>query len=155
MKLVGIFGVIVTMGLCPWGAAQHPVSETGAVARSVSATIEANERGTWEAFKAGDEAAYRALCCAEFCEISANGELHTLDDIARGMRTYVTKGYVMEDVVVTRLADNVFSIRYKLTVDYVEGGKALPTKKCRASAVWIKREEKWLAASYQESRFEE
>lgn len=143
--------------LGPIGAAQQPAPVAVAVtaAISVGTTIEAGERGTWEAFKAGDEAAYRALCCAEFCEISASGELHTLDDIAQGMRNYVTKRYVMEDVVVTRLAENVCTIRYQLTVDYVADGRALPTKKCRASAVWIKREGKWLAASYQESGFAE
>lgn len=138
------------MGSCPLGAAS-PVAEAVAAATSVRAAIEAGERGTWEAFKGGDEAAYRALCCAEFFEISASGELHSLDDIAKGMRSIVTTRYLMEDVVVVPLADNVCIIRYKLAVDYVEDGKALPTKKCRAAAVWVRREGRWLAASYQES----
>ncbi len=146
---------MVALAVGPWGWAQQPTAVAAQVATEVSATIEACERGTWEAFKAGDEAAYRALCCPEFFEISDGGELHALDDIAKGMRNIVTKRYLMENVVVTQPAENVCLIRYRLTVDYIEDGRALPTKTAFAAAVWVRREGKWLAASYQESRIEE
>lgn len=157
MQLARVFGVLVIATLWPAARAEQPRGEptSAVVDASAAAAVEASERATWEAFKAGDEAAYRALCCPEFFEISAGGELHSLDDIAKGMRNIVTNRYVMEQVAVTQPAENVCLIRYRLTVDYIEDGKPLPTKCCLAAAVWVRRAGKWLTASYQESRIED
>ncbi len=118
---------------------------------ALAAQIIACERGTWEAFKRHDAAAYAALCCPEFYEISSSGALHTLADVLKSMQTLQTKFYTMEDVVVTPFAENVCLIRYRITVQYSEDGKDEPVSRAHASAVYVRRAGKWLAATYQET----
>jgi hypothetical protein len=118
---------------------------------SLASIITECERGTWEAFRKQDPVAYRALCCPEFYEISSSGTLHTLTDVLTSMKTLQTKFYTMEEVVVTPMAENVCLIRYRITVQYSEGGTDEPVSKAHASEVWVKRAGKWLAATYQET----
>lgn len=136
------------------GTASRPVPLQPAAVEakaSLASIITECERGTWEAFRKQDPVAYRALCCPEFYEISSAGTLHTLAEVLTSMKTIQTKFYTMEDVVVTQFAENVCLIRYLVTVQYSEDGKDEPVSKAHASAVWVKRGGKWLAATYQET----
>lgn len=148
MKTLLGLSVFALVGLCP---APVRAQDAPVASPDLAATITACERSSWAAFQAGDPVRFRALCCEEFYEITGEGSLLTLGEILADMPNYVTKRFTMSNAVVTVLADNVCLIRYQLRVEYRYKGEDLPAQAWFASAVWVKRAGRWLAATYQES----
>ena len=108
------------------------------------------EKAALEAFKTHDKTSYTKLCLPEFYEITSEGVINTLRDQLNELDDYVLGDYRMEDVVVTVVSSTVALIRYKISAQYSYKGKVLPVETMLASAVWIKSESDWRAATYQE-----
>jgi len=146
MKLSRFLLVIALGGLC-FANTQPAITPV----IKLATVIEACERATWEAYRNQQPEVFKALCCPEFYEITADGTLVTLADVLREMPDYVIKDYSITEVVVTSFADNIAMMRYKLEVIYIHKGKDLPVQRSYSNVIYLRRDGLWCAAFYQET----
>jgi hypothetical protein len=116
----------------------------------LKATIVARETAALESFRNHNKTLYKQLCLAEFYEVTSDGSINTLEDELQELDDYVLGPYKMEDVVVTLLSGDAALIRYNITAEYTYKGKVLPAYPMLATAVWVKVDNEWRAATYQE-----
>jgi hypothetical protein len=152
MKLNAVFSMIGWLAFC--GLFDAILVSTSIAApddqAAVKEAIRQHEKAALEAFKTHDKKTYAKLCCEEFYEITSDGKINTLQAELQELDDYVLGEYKMDDVVVTIFSDTVALIRYKIFAKYAYKEKELPAENMLASAVWIKRDGAWKAATYQE-----
>jgi len=104
-----------------------------------------------DAFTKRDADAIRKLMIDEHLSITPYyGGLVTKADQLKALPDLQLIDYVAGELKVTMLTDDAALVTYPLTQNGKFKQRALPIKNY-ASAVWIKRNGKWLEASYQET----
>jgi len=122
---------------------------------SIEATITQHERAALETFRTHDKQTYLRLCLPSFYEITSNGTINSLQDQLNELDDYVLGDYQMDDVVVTVLSNTLALIRYRVAAQWSYKGKKLPVDTMLASAVWVRTDGNWKAATYQETKLTE
>ena len=112
----------------------------------------ANEKAVWDVYKWDnkDPKALSNLLADEYCEIDEEGEVATKADVVDGLNYLIIADYVMSDIVVTLITENVAAVRFQMQYEGYYKGETL--EQCViVSSVWVHRGEKWLNVSCQES----
>lgn len=104
-----------------------------------------------EAFVKKDSDAIRRLMADEHLAITAYyGGAQTKAEQLKNLPEYKVTEYAAGKTTVTLLSNDVALVSYPLTQKGTFKGKPL-SQKNYAAAVWVKRDGKWLEASYQET----
>ncbi len=106
--------------------------------------IIAREKATWEATKTKDKSMLTSLLADDYKEVSDTGvkgkaeALQTLDD-------GVITSYWLDDVRVMEQDRHVAVIAYKVRIEGVYKGQALPAKFYYTTSIWMNRNGNWQA----------
>jgi hypothetical protein len=117
---------------------------------NIEATIKRLERAVLETYKTNDKKTYLLLSLPSFYEITSDGTINTLQDQLNELDDYVLGDYRMDEVVVTVVSSTLALIRYRIAAQWTYKGKELPVDTMLASAVWVRTDGTWKAATYQE-----
>lgn len=104
-----------------------------------------------EAFVKRDPEVIRRLMTDDHIAITPYyGGPHLKAEQLQTLKEHQVTDYKAEETQISLLAKDVALVRYKLTQKGTYQGKSLAPKNY-ASAVWVKRDGKWLEATYQET----
>jgi uncharacterized protein (TIGR02246 family) len=108
-----------------------------------------------EAFEKGDAAAIRKLMTDDHRAVTSfyGGAVNRDEQIASVPQLKLTE-YKAEEMRVTLLGRDAALVAYRLTMKGTFKGTPVPPRSF-ASAVWVKREGRWLEAFYQETALAE
>jgi hypothetical protein len=111
------------------------------------------ERKYWNALKDGDSATAMALSDDPFLLVGASGvseiDNATLGKMMEGA-TYELKDFIIEDVHVRRLSDDIAALAYRVKEDlFVDGEKV--TLDAYDSSIWQRSNGSWVCVVHTES----
>lgn len=141
MKAKLLLAAVIGLGIVSSGRADD------ATVKEVEKAIQALN----EAFAKQDAAAIKKLVTDEHIAITPYyGGLATRDEQFKTLPDLKTTEYTVSQMKITLLTKDVALITYQLAQKGTFKGTELSPKNY-ASAVWVKRDGKWLEASYQET----
>jgi uncharacterized protein (TIGR02246 family) len=106
-----------------------------------------------KAFEKGDAEALKALMTDDHVAITPSAGVETLAQQLKDLPHLKITEYVQGKLTVKLLSKDVALVTYPLTLKGTFKGKPL-AEKLQATAVFVRREGKWLEASYQETPLE-
>jgi hypothetical protein len=107
-----------------------------------------NSRAVWEAYKARDVAAMKALTAEEYAANALTGPSNLQQDIDTIAKLTI-EAFTIDEPKVTWLTKDVGILRYKCDLKGSYDGKTF--KPVYATEVWVNRGGKWKIASYTET----
>jgi ketosteroid isomerase-like protein len=158
MKKLLLVSLLATSALAGLTLAQSSPSTTPAAKAgepSKTAALEnlliAQEKGTWEAVKRHDAAAFAAVCLDDCEEIWADGSVLPIKEILAQVPDTEIAEYKMEEEKVIFLNPETALVRYKIWAKTSYKGQGTPPQWAHATAVWVRKGDAWKAAFYQET----
>ncbi|MBA4187157.1 MAG: hypothetical protein C0467_03980 [Planctomycetaceae bacterium] len=106
-----------------------------------------------DAFKAGVPGPIKLLLTEDHLSVTTWGGRQTRDESLKTLPELKLKEYAVSGMKVTLLSTEVALVTYSLGLKGTYKGKDVPEKNF-ASAVWVRKEGKWLEAYYQETPLE-
>jgi hypothetical protein len=134
----------------PAPAAAAKVTKASKTA-ALEAQLMALEKGTWEAVKRHDAAAFAAVCLDDCVEIYGDGTVLTIKEVLDQVPDTEIVDYKIEDMTVTFPSKQTALVRYKIWAKTTYKGQGSTPQWMYAAAVWVKKGEAWKAAYYQET----
>lgn len=107
-----------------------------------------NSRATWEAYKARDIAAMKALTAPEYASNALTGPSNLQQDVDTIAKLTI-ESFSIDEPKVTWVTKDVAILRYKCDLKGSYDGKAFVP--VRATEVWVNRGGKWQIISYTET----
>jgi len=124
-----------------------------ALAEDAENGVIAKEKSLWVAWTNHDGAAFQnALTPDSVQVITGMGEVKGRDAIVKAMSdgNCTLRSFDLKDMGARRLAPDIIILSYSATQDGACGQEALP-KSIRATAIYVRRNGKWLEHLYQET----
>ncbi len=105
-----------------------------------------------DAFKTGHPETIKALMTDDHLAITPWGGQQTRDDQVKTLPELKLTDYTAGKMKITLLGSDAALVTYPLSLKGTFKGKELPTKNF-ATAVWVRKNGKWLEANYQETPY--
>jgi hypothetical protein len=146
--------LIILVAAAAVALSQEPAKSSSAQSeaqKTAANSIIGAEQQFWEALKNKDAKFFEANLPDDFVAVGYLGVLDktAADNLIAKMPCEV-RSFTLTDFKVTFLTSETAFVTYKGATDGSCAGKAVPT--VWASAVYVKRHERWLKASHQETR---
>ncbi len=106
-----------------------------------------------EAFKVGEPGPIKALIAEEHITVTTWGGIQTRDEALKTLPDLKLKEYVTGKLKITVLGPDAALVTYPLEMKGTFKGKELPAKNF-ASAIWVRKDGKWVETYYQETVLE-
>jgi len=103
-----------------------------------------------DAFKNGDPAPIKAMLTEEHLSVTTWGGAQTRDESLKTLPELKLKEYAVTKLKITVLGPDAALVTYSLGLKGTYKGNPVPEKNF-ASAVWVKKDGKWLESYYQET----
>lgn len=152
MKRIGVLGVVVVWGVA-MALAAHAQAPTDKGAEGADADVAAvvkleMETLEWSRRNLTDKMAEHH---AEDWIGIPNGPPMTRAEMLADVGTGILHSYKVSNVITRRIAKDVVLVTYRMQQDGTTGAGVKWVPLVQASAVWAKRDGKWLAVFYQET----
>jgi uncharacterized protein (TIGR02246 family) len=116
----------------------------------VAAEVERAVRAVQTAFNKGDVEAVRKLLTEDHVALLTYAHFSNAADQLKVLADFKFSKYKIDDLKVKPLTGDVAQVIYRATITGSYAGKVVPSP-VHVGEVWVKRDGKWLQASYQET----
>ncbi len=118
----------------------------------VKSTVTSIEKSLWEAWKNKDMAVFEKNLTEDSVNITSQGASFSREQYVKEMTAHPceVRNFSLSDWQVHQLSNDTVLVTYKAKQDATCEGMKAPAE-IVASAVYVKKDGKWLAASYHES----
>jgi ketosteroid isomerase-like protein len=116
----------------------------------VAAEVERAVQAVQTAFNRGDVDAVRELLTADHVTLLSYAHFWNAADQLKVLSAFRFSEYKIDGLRVKALAGEVAQVTYRATIKGTYAGKAVPSP-VHVGEVWVKRDGRWLQASYQET----
>ncbi len=162
-RLIAVVALLVPL----WGCAQpseapanrsanlnNNTSATPAATATAPAVSEAaitdQEKQIWDAIKRKDEAGINAMLTDDFLYVDSNG-VSDKKGTVHGLKNFSPTEVTFSDWKVLPIDADAAVVIYQVAVKGTNNGQSIPPTPVRASSVWVKRGDKWLALFHQDA----
>jgi ketosteroid isomerase-like protein len=116
----------------------------------VAAEVERAVMAVQSAFNKGDADAVRKLLTEDHVALLSYAHFSNAADQLKVLSDFQFSEYKIDDLKVKPLTGDVAQVTYRATIKGTYAGTAVPSP-VDVGQVWVKRDGKWLQASYQET----
>jgi len=150
----GLFCVVLALSsLAMAQATKKAASPATSPAKSaLTALLEANIKGEWDAFQKKDKKAYSDLLADDFVAVEDDGQgVRTKNTAAGEIDRSVIDKYYLFALKVIPLNPDAALVTYELTMQFPREAQ-VRLKRVLVSELWVKRDGQWKERYYQETR---
>ncbi len=155
-KILVIVSALVVAAACAAPPANQPApsantnsAETSAATMTEADAI-AKEKAAWATLEKKDYDAFGNMLTDDYIEVGDDGAYDKAGSIAQ-LKDFTVANTSFSDWKMLPIDKNAVLLIYNVTVKGTFKGQDVPPGPYRASAVWVNRDGKWLAAYYQET----
>jgi ketosteroid isomerase-like protein len=116
----------------------------------VAKDVERAKQAVQTAFNKGDADAVRKLLTEDHITLLSYARFSNAADQLKVLSHWKFSEYQIDDLAVKPLTGDVAQVTYRATIKGTYAGKVVPSP-VYVGEVWVKRDGKWLQASYQET----
>jgi uncharacterized protein (TIGR02246 family) len=116
----------------------------------VTQEVERAVRNLQTAFNQGDTETVKGLMTADHVTILTYAQFGNAADLLKVLSDWKTLEYKTEGIRVRTLTPDVALVTFRATIKGTFRGKEVPSP-VRVAEAWVKRDGKWVEASYQET----
>jgi ketosteroid isomerase-like protein len=138
------------MGLCTLLIVTSGALAAAGAKEDVAKDVKQAKYAVQTAFNKGDADAVRQLLIEDHVTLLSYAQFSNAADQLKVLSDWKFSEYRIDDLTVKPLTGDVAQVTYRATIKGTYAGKVVPSP-VYVSEVWVKRDGKWLQASYQET----
>jgi ketosteroid isomerase-like protein len=138
------------MGLCTLLIVTSGVLAAAGAKEDVAKDVERAVQAVQTAFNKGNVGAVKALLTEDHVALLSYAHFSNAADQLKVLSDFKFSEYTIADLTVKPLTGDVAQVTYRATIKGTYAGKVVPSP-VYVGEVWVKRDGKWLQASYQET----
>jgi ketosteroid isomerase-like protein len=141
------------MGLCTLLIVASGALAAAGAQEDVAKDVEQAKYAVQTAFNKGDADAVRQLLIEDHVTLLSYAQFSNAADQLKVLSDWKFSEYKIDGLKVKPLTGDVAQVTYRVTIKGTYAGKMVPSP-VYVGEVWVKRDGKWLQASYQETPLE-